>query len=319
MKIREALRFLNSRVAIVAITSVCNCHCPLCNLWKFKYRVDPNKLIANLDLLAKNGFKILHLTGGEPTLLPGLPDIVRAAHERGFHTMLMTNGTTMNDRLAKRLAQAGLDSVGVSVDHYDDGRAFAHRGLPHMNERIKRSVQMLKKNGISVFSSTLLTKSNGDAIAGIIEFVNRELEIPFSFCAPEASTNYFVTADPAACLNRAELIDTTKRIGALKMRGALILNTNAHIQNMLAWLETGATRHACKAGKNVIFVNWDLDVFPCFTLPRICSLEELEPSRLKEPNCDKCLMQCFREPSIYYSARGKLACALDLRTVVAQL
>ena len=55
-------------------------------------------------------------TGGEPTLRPELPELVRFAKQLGMRVNLITNGTLMTEELATRLAEAGLDSAQVSLE-----------------------------------------------------------------------------------------------------------------------------------------------------------------------------------------------------------
>jgi len=56
-------------------------------------------------------------TGGEPTLNPHLPDLIRALRERGFRgTGLQTNGRRLADpAFAIKLARAGLSRVSISL------------------------------------------------------------------------------------------------------------------------------------------------------------------------------------------------------------
>lgn len=60
------------------------------------------------------------LTGGEPTLHPGLAEIVEAASRVDLYTHLITAGTTLDARGLRTLREAGLRSVQLSVQ---DSRA----------------------------------------------------------------------------------------------------------------------------------------------------------------------------------------------------
>ena len=55
-------------------------------------------------------------TGGEPTLRCELPDLVGYAATLGMRVNLITNGTLVSARLARELADAGLDSAQVSLE-----------------------------------------------------------------------------------------------------------------------------------------------------------------------------------------------------------
>ena len=67
--------------------------------------------------VARLGVTQIRLTGGEPTLRPGLPGLVErlAALEPRPEISLTTNGLGLR-RLAPALAAAGLDRVNVSLD-----------------------------------------------------------------------------------------------------------------------------------------------------------------------------------------------------------
>jgi cyclic pyranopterin phosphate synthase len=70
-----------------------------------------------VSLAAELGVRSIRLTGGEPLLRHGLPELVRrlAAIEPKLKISLTTNGLRLRE-LAAQLAAAGLDRVNVSLD-----------------------------------------------------------------------------------------------------------------------------------------------------------------------------------------------------------
>jgi MoaA/NifB/PqqE/SkfB family radical SAM enzyme len=66
--------------------------------------------------LAELGCKKIHFSGGEPMLRPQLPDLVEYASQLGMRVTLTTNGTLVDKVKAKRLVEAGLRGVNVSID-----------------------------------------------------------------------------------------------------------------------------------------------------------------------------------------------------------
>jgi len=56
--------------------------------------------------------------GGEPTLHPALPSLVKLAKDLGLVTAVITNGLTLNPRYLEKLA-GKLDWVGLSIDGLD--------------------------------------------------------------------------------------------------------------------------------------------------------------------------------------------------------
>ena len=63
------------------------------------------------------GIRELRLTGGEPTLRPGLPDLVRdLAQIEGTSSLSLTTNGFLLKKLAGPLAEAGLTRINVSLD-----------------------------------------------------------------------------------------------------------------------------------------------------------------------------------------------------------
>src|SRR4051794_4881142 len=83
------------------------------------------ELTRLVDVATRLGVTSVRLTGGEPLLRRGLPELVRqlAALEHRPRLAMTTNGLGL-DRLAAPLRDAGLDRVNVSLDTVDR-EAFA--------------------------------------------------------------------------------------------------------------------------------------------------------------------------------------------------
>jgi len=112
-----------SRVYI-EITNICNMHCSFChghhrelkrmNLAEFSHILD--------RLEGKTKYVYYHLMG-EPLTHPELPTFLELAKERGFRSVITTNGTLL-DRRGEEIIAAGVHKVSVSVHSFeqdDDG------------------------------------------------------------------------------------------------------------------------------------------------------------------------------------------------------
>ncbi|MFI7101928.1 radical SAM protein [Streptomyces sp. NPDC050161] len=75
---------------------------------------DPAFRSALVQLRDALGFDEVHLTGGEPTLHPRLPQIVALAREAGYTASVTSNGEN-GRRILPECAAAGLDHVNFSV------------------------------------------------------------------------------------------------------------------------------------------------------------------------------------------------------------
>jgi MoaA/NifB/PqqE/SkfB family radical SAM enzyme len=75
-----------------------------------------NRFREIISELAELGCKKVHFSGGEPMLRPQLPDLVEHATGLGIRVTITTNGTLIDKVKAKRLIEAGLRGVNVSID-----------------------------------------------------------------------------------------------------------------------------------------------------------------------------------------------------------
>jgi len=314
----DTLNYLrNPNFALVTVTTACNCRCLACDAWREPKDIDAQRFVSGLQRLKDAGFGLVEFTGGEPTLFKDLPYLVSSARALGLFVQVMTNGTTMTPELAASLAKAGTNLVNVSVDHYDDSIASEYRSFRNINSRLERTVSLLKQHGLFVSSTTLITRQNCEDIEKVIEYVNDSLGITFAFCPP-ASADFLAfgkTGLDKVDVSREKLVEIYERILRAKRSGARIFNTTAYIRDSIRWLKGRKVRYLCKAGKNILYVNTELDVFPCFRKQKICSLEEFSSAVLKDLKCNECNLECFREPTIYYSLRGKLEYMADLRAL----
>jgi cyclic pyranopterin phosphate synthase len=111
----------------VSVTDRCNFRCVYCMpeeglQWLKKDTLMSFEEITRLSQIAVQlGIRDLRLTGGEPTLRPGLPNLIRmlrAAVPTVESLSLTTNGFLLKG-LAGDLADAGLTRINVSVDTLD--------------------------------------------------------------------------------------------------------------------------------------------------------------------------------------------------------
>src|SRR4051794_35413127 len=81
------------------VLGACNLRCRFC--FGPRHELGPQGMARMIELLPRlrvGGVSTLVITGGEPLLVHGLPDLLCAAHELGFQVVLSTNGTRLADR-----------------------------------------------------------------------------------------------------------------------------------------------------------------------------------------------------------------------------
>jgi radical SAM protein with 4Fe4S-binding SPASM domain len=111
-------------------------------------------------------------TGGEPTLRPDLPELVRYGKKKGFRVNLITNGTLSTPALCAALKAAGLDSVQVSIEAPE---AVLHDRLTARTgsfERALAGIKAFQDEGIPVQTNTTLTRLNSPIAASMPAFLD---------------------------------------------------------------------------------------------------------------------------------------------------
>lgn len=109
----------------ISLTSACNLRCLYCRP-QGQDDVGPTRMLSARQIVriamaaAGLGIRKIRLTGGEPLLFPGLPDLVAKLKKiPGIaEVSLTTNGVLLAGQLPE-LMEAGLDGVNISLDTAD--------------------------------------------------------------------------------------------------------------------------------------------------------------------------------------------------------
>ena len=162
----------------ITVNSNCNSRCKWCYLGELVAQpsryADLQMVKRAIDFYKELGIVSLVLMGGEPTLYPGLQDVVRHASLRNIPELtVVTNGRRLYDQdYASALAKAGLDIFSITIhstkkDLHDliSGRKAAH----HAFAGVKNAV----KTGKKCFINLVVSKDNiGDVEESIPVFLN---------------------------------------------------------------------------------------------------------------------------------------------------
>ena len=149
-------------VAATLFTGGCNMRCPFCHNSGLVLEPEAQQQIREEEALAflKKRQGILEgvcITGGEPTLQPGLEEFIRRARDLGYLVKLDTNGYRPQV-LGHLLEQGLLDYVAMDIKASRERYGIAC-GLPEVElGRIEESVELLKKADISYEFRTTVVK-----------------------------------------------------------------------------------------------------------------------------------------------------------------
>lgn len=105
----------------VEITNICNMRCSFCHgHGRRPGSISAEDFFLVLDRLAGHTEYIYYHLMGEPLLHPQLPLFLRMAAQRGFRSVITTNGTLLAER-GEEVIAAGVHKVSVSVHSFEEG------------------------------------------------------------------------------------------------------------------------------------------------------------------------------------------------------
>lgn len=110
------------------VTNRCNLRCTICPVNRGMRRPRATQDLASFERFLSHNPDLeflLLFQWGEPLLVPELPEMIAAAKARGIRTMITTNGTLLDEAWSRRLLDAGLTRLTLSVD----GGADTHRAI----------------------------------------------------------------------------------------------------------------------------------------------------------------------------------------------
>ncbi|MBL6975662.1 MAG: radical SAM protein [Deltaproteobacteria bacterium] len=157
------------------VTLKCNEECPFCNTVDYAENVvrDPAALRAAVARAPDMGAKNLILTGGEPTLVKGLPDVVKQARSLGLKVVVQTNGLACATRGYWDRFEVLPDTLFVSFHTRDPRRLKAITGLSGTLDRKVGAVKTAMKLGMDVVLNFVVTTLNMDELGDFPSFAAR--------------------------------------------------------------------------------------------------------------------------------------------------
>ncbi|WP_246102332.1 pyrroloquinoline quinone biosynthesis protein PqqE [Streptomyces piniterrae] len=157
---------------LAELTHGCPLHCPYCSnpleLTRRAAELTTTQWADALHQAADLGVVSAHLSGGEPLLRSDLEAIVAAADRAGIHTQLVTSGVGLSRARLDRLADAGLRSVQLSVQHADPGANDRIAGRRSFADK-ERAAAVVREAGLPLGLNVVLHRHNLDALDDLID------------------------------------------------------------------------------------------------------------------------------------------------------
>ncbi|HOT83681.1 MAG TPA: radical SAM protein, partial [Candidatus Defluviicoccus seviourii] len=155
----------------------CNLKCKHCYSFSadadFPGELSTAEVFAVMADLRTFGVPVLILSGGEPLLRPDIFAITAHAKSLGFFVALSTNGTLIDAANIGRIAAAGYDYVGISLD----GIGAVHDAFRRKEGAFAASlnaVRLCQANGIKVGLRFTMTLDNAHHLADLLALADAE-------------------------------------------------------------------------------------------------------------------------------------------------
>jgi PqqA peptide cyclase len=166
------------------LTYRCNLQCPYCynplDLRAYRGELETAEWQRVLSEAAELGVLQAHFSGGEPTLRPDLPEIVAHATAAGLYTNLITQGTFLDAAALRRLREARLDHVQISVQAPEEALADRIAGT-RVHARKVDALERVRDAGFALTMNCVLHRENHDLIEDVISLAEsygvRRLEL----------------------------------------------------------------------------------------------------------------------------------------------
>ena len=115
------------------------------------------------------------LTGGEPLLRRDILEIVRRASDRELWVVVGTNGVSITENVARRLAEAGARGLSLSLDALDPDRHDHFRKVRGAWRNTVEGAEILNRTGLPFIVQTTAGSHNLGELEAIADFAHDRL------------------------------------------------------------------------------------------------------------------------------------------------
>lgn len=161
------------RLIFWELTKQCNLKCRHCRAEAedtgFEGELGLPEIRKIIDDIASFTSPILVLTGGEPLYRKDLFDIAGHAGSRGLRLALATNGTLIDEDIARKIRSAGFSRVSISIDGRNAASHDGFRGIPGSFESALNGARLLEAAGVEFQFNTTITRRNIDELEDIVQ------------------------------------------------------------------------------------------------------------------------------------------------------
>ncbi|MDD5746417.1 MAG: radical SAM protein [Candidatus Omnitrophica bacterium] len=324
---------VNPEFGCLGITDACMLHCKMCHKWEPDIFIDKKdvdcfptveqyrKFLYGLREIVGDEF-VMNFGGGEALLFKDIFEVIKTASQCGLRTNLNSNGFLIDENIARRLGESGLQHIKLSLDSIDRDTHDYMRGVKGVYDRVMRAIDNLHRFAPSIRVSliSVIYEQTYRRFIPLMEWINANDKIEHVLIMVAMQPNN--TAPEEQWWNgehgflwpkdRNAVDALMDEVIGLKERGYKIINTAGQLRaakNYLAHPECFVKKTTCNMDK-AVHVSSIGQVFLCFNygllgdirrgddIRELWGSEQAQAIREKIKTCKKnChfLINCFFE------------------------
>jgi len=244
----------------LAITKKCALQCEHCFEWdnlNKKEVLSDSELHEIVQKIQSRGVSQIHLSGGEPLLkMNTLVNILNKA-DKSTDFWVLTSGFKLNDNNAKRLKEAGLTGVIVSLDHFVPEKHNMFRHFKDAYYWVEEAVKNANNNELVTVLSLCATRefiSEGNLMS-YMELA-KKLKVSFVQILEPKAVGHYANKDVYLNQEQIEILENF----FLKMN----FNANYNAFPLITYHGYYQRRQGCfSAGKKGVYIDTDGDMNAC--------------------------------------------------------
>ncbi len=159
------------------VTRKCNLKCSHCYInaspkeYTDELTTEEGKQL--IDQICEVSHPLLILSGGEPLLRKDIYELIQYGTQKGLRMGLGSNGALIDNTVAKKLKDAGIKTVSISLDSHIPEHHDEFRGVKGSWEKAVNAIKALREKDILVQVNTTLTQQNYDEIDDIMSLAEK--------------------------------------------------------------------------------------------------------------------------------------------------
>lgn len=261
------------RSAVWELTLACNLRCRHCGSRAGHERGDELPLDHMLRIageLADLGCTLVTLSGGEPLLREGWPEIAKALTDRGVAVNFISNGQVFSREIGETALAVGIRNANFSIDGLEESHTMLRR-VPGNFAKIMENIDLCHELGLSVGAITTIHRRNIGELAELHALLGRKGVAVWQVQLATPSGNLADNDD--LWLEPESMLDLIPLLAELRQRPGPRLDIGDNIGYYGGY--EGAFRGdgeppfwvGCHAGCSVIGIESDGHVKGCLSLP----------------------------------------------------